>query len=291
MSFNIIMDHKLVNSNETFVKALLADSNYGILYEKKQNNLFTRLFKKIIDVNEPTSILDNVFHLKQNKEKNIDQMAYVSNPNLETKEVEKEPEVYIYNTHQGETYEGENLEGYNIKPGVMMASYLLQNKLAQSDVKALVMEENIIEYMNINNMNHAMSYMASRKFLEEAISQNNFKLILDIHRDSIPKDRSTIIINNKPCAKILFVIGEEYDTYETNLNMTNVIDSKIKEKYPDLTRGIITKGGSGSNGVYNQDLNPNITLIEIGADENTIEEVLNTIELIAPILGDYVNGK
>lgn len=291
LSFNIIMDHKLVKSNETFVKALLIDSNYTRLYEKKEDNLFTKIFKKVIDVNEPVTILDNVFHLKNIKEKSNSQMAYVNNPNIETKKIEKEPEVYIYNTHQSETYQGGPLEGYNITPGVMMASYILQNKLAEVDVKSLVMEQNLIDYMNINNMNHAKSYIASRKFLEEAINNNNFKLILDIHRDSVPKDKSTVIINNKPCAKILFVIGEEYDTYQENLKTTNRLNGKISEKYPDLTRGIITKGGSGSNGIYNQDLNPNITLIEIGADENTIDEVLNTIELIAPIIGDYVNGR
>ena len=120
-----------------------------------------------------------------------------------------------------------------------MASYLLQKKLLENNVKAIVMEENLIDYMNINNMNHAKSYIASRTFLEEALKNNqNLKLIIDIHRDSLPKEKSTVIINNKPCAKILFVIGEEYDTYKENLNMTNIINEKIKEKYPNLTRGI-----------------------------------------------------
>ena len=290
ISYNIIMDFKLVNNNESFVKALLIDSNYHMLYEKKASNLFTKGFSKILNVNKPVSILDNVFHLKENNVEK-EQMAYVNNPNINTSNIEKDPEVYIYNTHQGETYEGNALEGYNITPGVMMASYLLQKKLIDSNVKALVMEDNLIDYMNINNMKHSKSYEASRVFLKEALNNNpNLKLILDIHRDSISKDKSTVIINNKSCAKILFVIGEEYDTYETNLNMTNIINNKIKEKYPELTRGIITKGGSGNNGVYNQDLNPNITLIELGSNENTIDEVLNTIDLIAPIIGEYVNG-
>lgn len=286
LTFNLIMNLKLVDNNELFIKALLADSNYHILYEKKADNLFTKVFSKIINVNKPVTILDNVFHLKENKV----QVAYVENPKIDTSTVEKEPEVYIYNTHQGETYQGKGLEEYNITPGVMMASYLLQKKLLESDVKSIVLEENLIDYMNINNMNHAKSYIASRKYLEETLSNNeNLKLIIDIHRDSIPKDKSTIIINNKSCAKILFVIGEEYDTYKENLRKASIIDEKIKEKYPDLTRGIITKGGKGNNGIYNQDLNPNIILMEIGADENTIEEVNNTIDLIGPIIGEYVN--
>ena len=290
ISYNIIMNIKLVNNNESFIKAMLIDSNYHMLYEKKANNLLNKGFSKIIDVNKPVTILDNLFHLKQNKQDKAP-VAFVENPNIDTSKLEKQPEVYIYNTHQGETYEGKALEGYNITPGVMMASYILQKKLLENNVKAIVMEENLIDYMNINNMNHAKSYLASRKFLEEAIKNNqSLKLIMDIHRDSIPKEKSTIIINNKPCAKILFVIGEEYDTYKNNLNMTNIINDKIKEKYPDLTRGILTKGGIGSNGVYNQDLKDNITLMELGANENTIEEVQNTIDLISPIIGEYING-
>ena len=282
------MNLKLVDNNELFIRTLLVDSNYHLLYEKKANNLFTKGFSKIINVNKPVTILDNIFHLKQSQSV---PMAYVENPKIDTSVVEKEPEVYIYNTHQGETYEGKGLEEYNITPGVMMASYLLQKKLIESNVKSIVMEENLIDYMNINNMNHAKSYMASRKFLEEAINNNqNLKLIIDIHRDSLPKEKSTVIINNKPCAKILFVIGEEYDTYKNNLNMTNIINEKIKEKYPELSRGIITKGGSGNNGVYNQDLSDKITLMELGADKNTIEEINNTIDLIGPIIGEYING-
>ena len=140
-------------------------------------------------------------------------------------------------------------------------------------------------------MNHSKSYQASRIFLKQYLDQNpNLKLILDIHRDSISKEKSTTIINNKSCAKILFVIGEENPNYENNLAMTNEINNKIKEKYPELTRGVITKGGKGNNGIYNQDLNPKITLIEIGSNQNTIDEVLNTIELLSPIIGEYING-
>lgn len=290
ITFNIILNYKLVKSNEEFVRAILSDTNYSLLYEKKEENLLNKIYKSILNVNKPVSILDNVFHLKSNKIKQKNQMAFVSNPNLENKPVEKDPEVYLYNTHQSETYSGNALEGYNITPGVMMASYLLQNKLAENNVKALVLEDNLIEYMNINNMNHSQSYLASRKFLEEAINANpKLKLILDIHRDSVPKDKSTAIINNKSCAKILFVIGEEYDTYQNNLNMTKVLNHMIEEKYPELTKGILTKNGSGNNGIYNQDLNDKITLIEIGTEENNIEEVLNTIELISPIIGDFIN--
>ena len=289
ISFNIIMNIKLVNSNEEFIKAILIDSNYHLLYEKKANNLFSKLFSKIIDVNKPISILENVFHFRPNEQTN---MTYVNNPN--TKQIEKleiKPTVYIYNTHQTESYQGNALEGYSIKPGVMMASYILQERLARENIKSLVMEDNISDYLNLNNMKYNKSYIASRKFLTEALEKyNEYKLIIDLHRDSISKDKSTVIINNKSCAKISFVVGEDHDNYEKNLKTATKLNDSIKQKYPTLTRNILVKGGKGTNGIYNQDLSENIVLIEIGSQENTIDEVLNTIELLTPIIKDYVNA-
>lgn len=287
LSFNVIMNLKLVDSNEDFIKALMIDSNYHLLYEKKADDLISKLFSKVLNVNEPVSILENTFHFKANDTP----MAYVSNPQIEeVQKLEVNPTVYIYNTHQSEAYQGEALEGYNIKPGVMMASYILQDKLAKQNIKADVMEDNIVDYLNLNNMKYSKSYVASRKFLTDALNKySGYKLIIDLHRDALSKDKSTVIINNKSCAKISFVIGEDHDNYEANLNVANTINDKIKVKYPSLTRGIISKGGVGSNGIYNQDLNPNIILIEIGGPENTIDEVLNTIELLAPIIGEYIN--
>lgn len=294
ISFNVIMNIKLAHTNEDFIKAMLVDSNYHLLYEKKASNLLTKAFSYFFDINNPVQILENTFHYKAN---NVDTTTYVKNPiqeeitEVSKEEIKEEPKVYLYNTHQAESYQGKGLEQYNITPGVMMASYLLQDKLKKENVNTIVLEDNLIDYMNLNNMKHAQSYKASRTFIENTIKNTpSLKLILDIHRDSISKEKSTTIINDKPCAKIVFVVGSEYDTYEQNLKLTNDLNEKIKAKYPDLTRGVLIKGGAGSNGVYNQDLNPNMTLIEIGANENTIDEVLNTIELIAPIIGEYING-
>ncbi len=290
VSYNIIMNVKLANTNEDFIKGLLADSNYHMLYEKKANNLLNKMFAYVFDINEPVSILENTFHFKANKTENT---GYVSNPKIDepASKIETPPLVYIYNSHQSEGYQGDALKPYNIKPGVMMASYILEDRLEKADINTLVLEDNLIDYMNLNNMNHASSYKASREFITKTITANpSLKLIIDLHRDSIPKEKSTVKINNKSCAKLVFVVGNEYDSYEQNLDLTNKLNDMIKEKYPTLTRGVLIKGGRGNNGVYNQDLSPKITLIEIGSDTNTIDEVLNTIELLSPIITEYVSG-
>ena len=80
LTYNTIMNFKLVNNNELFVKALLIDSNYHMLYEKKASNILTKAFSKILNVNEPVTLLDNIFHMKESSQKTS--MAYVNNPNI-----------------------------------------------------------------------------------------------------------------------------------------------------------------------------------------------------------------
>jgi stage II sporulation protein P len=281
--FNIILDFKLVRNNEDFIKCLLVDANYYTLYEKKTNNFLNKTFKMIFNIDDPVFLLESSF---KRKTFSTPKMTLMSNKE------EKAAEVFIYNTHQSEAYAGKGLKEYNINPGVLMASYLFKAKLAEENVETIILEDDLTEYMNLNNMNHAASYKASRVFAERIIKENkNLKLIIDLHRDSISKEKSTTIIDSKKYAKIIFVVGVEHSNYETNLQNTNSLNNMIKAKYPELTRGVLEKGGKNVNGIYNQDLSDKSILLEIGSSENTIDEVLNTITIISPIIKEYIHEK
>lgn len=106
-----------------------------------------------------------------------------------------------------------------------------------------------------------------------------------MHRDSVDKNISTCTINNKNYARVLFVLGTKNENYlENKKNMTE-LDTLMDKYYPGLSRGIYER-----KAYYNQDLNKNIMLIELGAKENTIEEVTNTIEALTFIFNKYING-
>ena len=114
-------------------------------------------------------------------------------------------------------------------------------------------------------------------FLEDSIIKYpSLKYFVDIHRDSVTRDLTTITIDNRDYAKILFIVGLENNHYEENLSFTEKIDDKLNEYYPGLSKGIYKKEGPGVNGVYNQDFSPKTILVEVGGYENTTTEVLNT---------------
>lgn len=277
-SINNIFNIKLKSSNEEFIKLLLNDFNYSEKYNK------TNILKKVFNVN-PSNILSKTLYYKKKKTNNI-VTKYIENPD---KEKVDNPRVYIYNTHQLEDYDLENYSEYNITPNVLMASYLLKGLLNKENINTVVEESNINDFLSLNGWDYSNSYKASRYFIEDFIKKNpNLDLIIDLHRDSIPKEKSTVNIDGKNFAKILFVVGTDYDTYSENLNLANTLNEIIKQKYPSLTRGVIEKGGRGVNGVYNQDLNNKMVLIECGSNNNTIDEVMNTIIVIKDAIKEYL---
>ena len=159
----------------------------------------------------------------------------------------------------------------------MVASYIMQEKLKEDGINSLVEERSISDYLKANNKKYVYSYEASRSYMETS-KQNNpsLKYFIDVHRDSLTRDKTTTEINGKSYVKILFLIGLENPNFEKNLEFTTKINDKINELYPGLSKGIYKKGGEGVNGVYNQDFSPYTILVEFGGNENTIDEVFNS---------------
>ncbi len=296
----LFLNVQLADNNEDFIIAILNDSNHHLLYEKKHNNLVNQFLKTVskIDIKKPVSILETVFgyemseetlaepELQEEEDYLEDPSEYIQDPNPTQI---TEPLVYIYNTHQLEGYSATNFEEYNITPNVLMASYLLKEKLNKAGIPTIVETANITDFLSLNNWDYAQSYQASKFFITDALNQYpSLKLLIDLHRDAISKEASTTEINGKKYAKILFVVGLEHENYQSNLDLANLLSSKIKEKYPSLSRGVMTKKGSGVNGIYNQNLSPYSVLIECGGKENSIDEVMNTIEVLSTIIQEYM---
>lgn len=251
------------------------------------NNLEKRKIKKEItdiiaqiikvDVNKPTTILKSMMHYETPK---IEKEYYKIENNIEKNN--PEPLVYIYNTHQTEEYKDK-------QNTVLTASHYLQEKLEENKIQSIVEEKSIKSTIEENNLKYSESYKASRINLEKIKNEYpSIKIFIDLHRDSVERTLSTAVIDDKTYAKVLFVIGKENNNYKQNLEYTTSINKKIVENYPKLTKGILEKEGLGVDGIYNQDIAPNVILIEVGGIENTIEEVKNTLDIISEIIKEKI---
>ena len=255
--------------------------------ESKNINLNQKEFVQILlspneDLSSFQYLLKKIFPTKQDAVKTLLKKTYQGKMVESMKKVIKEKEsqdplIYIYNTHQTEEYTPSTFVEYSVMPTVQMNNYILEEKFEQNGYSTIVEEQNIKTVLNEHKWNYAGSYNASRIFLEQA--KKNYptlKYFIDVHRDSLKKEATTIELNNKSYAKILFIVGLENPNYEQNLSFTEKINNQLNEKYPGLSKGIYKKEGTGVNGVYNQDFSPYTILVEMGGPENTVDEVLNS---------------
>ncbi len=285
--FNILYNKILLKmDNESLISTLV---DYNLNTKKTQNVLYD-----LINLNSTSFLLKytlGVEELHKESTEEVDglEAGYIEDP-YQT-EVQ-EPILYIYNTHQTEGYQKSNNASYNITPSVLMAGYILRESLNDLGIPTIVETNDITEILRIHNWKYNYSYAASKLLLQDAIEKNkSLKYFIDLHRDSMSHEITTTTIDGKNYAKVLFVIGKDHEGYEENLHFATAINEYIKNINPSLTRGISLKGGSGVNGIYNQDISPNAILIELGGQYNNITEINNTITILSKALHSYIKGE
>ena len=260
-TFKTLLTSSIKISDKNLTKFLLADLKYD-------HNIFYQFFNQLKKDYSPVDLLaTNYYQLVPKRQKN----------KPTNKEEKKDDLIYIYNTHQEEKYAPSTFVESEVTPSVMMASYIMEDIFNKNKFSTLVEERSMKELLNQNSWKYYKSYDASRIYLDDSKKTHpSLKYFIDVHRDSLKKEKTTVQINGKSYAKTIFLLGTENPNYQENLEFITRINNKLNEKYPNLSKGIYKKGGEGVNGVYNQDNSKYTILIEIGGVDSTTAEVLNS---------------
>ena len=276
ISYKYLESKNIELKDKEFVNLLIDNS-----FKYNEADIIEKIVNKTYKYSNPIKLLSKEYN------KYLD----VTTPVVKEEEKQEvKPLIYLYNTHQTEEYKSSKLLEFTINPTVMISNYILEDIFNKNGFTTLVEERNIKEILNNNNWKYQDSYKASRILLEDAYKNNNtLEYFIDIHRDSLTHDKTYININGKKKEKILFVVGLENQYYERNLELIEKINYKLNEQYNGLSKGILKKGGDGVNGIYNQDFNKNVILVEIGGYESTTTEVLNTSLAFAKCFMEVIN--
>ena len=185
--------------------------------------------------------------------------------------------IYIYNTHHGEEYATKS-----VKEGSRYLMQLLENKGYEVDYETTDFEL----YKTKNHIDYAKSYTVSQKYLSQAVEKHGeYDLVIDFHRDSIKKSLSTISVDSKNYAKLMFVVGKGSRNYSAVNERCEKLSDMLNQKIPKICRGVYVKQSH-----YNQGVTDNMMLIEVGANQNTYEEVQNSLNILALVLDEYLSA-
>ncbi len=273
-SYKYLESKNIELKDKEFVNLLIDNS-----FKYNETSFIEKIINKTYEISNPVKLLSKEY----NKYLDITEPVIKEEPKLK-------PKIYLYNTHQTEEYQSSEMLEFTIKPTVMINNYILEDIFNKNGLETIVEERKVKDILNNNNWNYASSYKASRILLEDAYKNNpSLEYFIDLHRDSLTHSKTYINIDGKDYAKILFLIGKENPNYEKNLHLTEKINNKLNEYYPGLSKGILKKGGEGVNGIYNQDFNENVILVEMGGYENTTTEVLNSSLAFAKCFMEAIN--
>ncbi|UOF91066.1 stage II sporulation protein P [Fodinisporobacter ferrooxydans] len=199
------------------------------------------------------------------------------------------PQIYIYQTHNRESFLPELEKG------------LQPNQAYDPNVNITLVGERLTEDLNTRGLTTIQTtndywkygdYPYSRKTVEKELQKYpQLSMIFDIHRDSGPRDKTTTVIDGKTVSRIFFIIGGANPNYQENLKFASLLNKKMETLYPGkdgqpgLSEGIWVKQKNPSyDTTYNQDLNPNMVLIEIGGPYNTLDEENRAADLLANVI-------
>jgi stage II sporulation protein P len=202
------------------------------------------------------------------------------------------PQILIYHTHSQEGY-ADSTEGDASTSVVAVGEYLAQILTEKYGFRVL---HHTGEY-DVGDRDHAYSNAAPA--LEEILKEYpSIQVVIDLHRDSIGSDTRLVTeINGKSTAKIMFFNGlcrtaasgnltSLVNPYlEDNLAFSFQMQLAAAEYYPDFTRKIYLKGYR-----YNMHYCPKSLLVEVGAQNNTLEEAKNAMEPLADVLSKVLTG-
>lgn len=144
------------------------------------------------------------------------------------------------------------------------------------------------------------AYSNAEPALEQILKENpSIEVIIDLHRDEMREGRKLVTdLNGRPTATFMFFNGLSrtkqrgdieylYNPYiADNLAFSFQMQVASNEYYPGLTRRIYLKGYR-----YNMHYRPKSLLIELGAQTNTVEEIMNACDPLAHIIAMVLKGE
>lgn len=207
----------------------------------------------------------------------------------------EEPLVLIYHTHGSETYKKVNgKEGSVIEVGAALKKELENIYGIQT-----IHDESVYDMVD-GQLDRNAAYNFAGDSVEASLRKNpSVKVVIDLHRDSVENNiHLRTKINGKSTAQIMFFngvsrlaqkgdIGYLYNpNKEGNLAFSLQMQLLCGKYYPDFTRRIYIKGYR-----YNLHLLKRAMLVEVGAQNNTVEEAKNAMKPLAEILYRLLSGE
>lgn len=203
------------------------------------------------------------------------------------------PQILIYHTHSQEAF-SDSIPGDATTSIMGVGEHL-------AEILRDTYGYNVVHHLGqYDKESRDDSYSVALSDIQQVLTDYpSIQVVIDLHRDALPESTHLAMdLDGRPTARFMFFNGLSRtkktgniaylynENLDGNLAFSFQMQLKAMEYYPNLTRKIYLKGYR-----YNMHLKPRCLLIELGAQNNTVEEAMNACEPLAHILDLVLSGE
>ena len=206
---------------------------------------------------------------------------------------EEGPKILIFHTHSQEEF-ADSTPGDPSTSIVGVGEYLTQ-LLNEKGVET-IHDTGVYDIID-GKLDRSNAYENAEASVRPIIEANpSLEVAIDLHRDGVAEGTHLVTeVDGKPTAKIMYFNGLSrsrtngdieylYNPYiQDNLAFSLQMQLASERMYPGFVRHIYLRAYR-----YNLHLLPKSLLIEAGAQTNTVEEMMNAMEVLSEILYDVI---
>lgn len=204
----------------------------------------------------------------------------------------KQPRVLIYHTHTHEAYAQTDADPY-VETEVFRTADPAHSVVRVGEALTELLRQYGFTVVH-DTTDHeppklSTAYARSLQTLEGY--EEPFDLYIDLHRDAFNDSMAACThFGGQEAAQLMMLIGNggDYEVkpdFEANLSFARRLTDCINQKAPGMCRDVMVK-----NGRYNQHIGTPAILIEAGHNENTLQQALASMPVLADAIREVMEG-
>ncbi len=255
-----------------------------------------KLISQLTKYKEVDFLLKNFYIVDRTTsvDKSIFQVDKLLKKDFTIKKKSDKPQILIYHTHAMSEAFSDSRDGKQEDSVVGVGSRLaeiLSNKYGYN----VIHDQSQYDMVN-GKIDRNKAYNAALDNVEQILKDNpTIEVIIDLHRDGVlGKEKKLTVINGKKTAQIMLFNGLSRNQkgpidylYNPKLQSNIAFSLQVKlasmEKYPNFaTRNYL------KNYRYNMQLLDRFLLVELGNQNNTVQEAKNAMDPLAEVINDVL---
>lgn len=253
-----------------------------MLNKIKQTGDTSLLLKYLYTVDSTTSVDKSMFPVNQMLKRDF------------SVHKSKKPQILIFHTHGASESFADSKNGKKEDSIIGVGSSL--KKILEEEYGYVVIHDETPYDKIQGRIDRNKAYNKSLEGVSDILEKNpSIEVIIDLHRDGVGNSKKKLTtINGKPTAQFMLFNGLSRNrsgpiSYLKNPNLKDnlafglQVKWKAMELYPDLTVSNYLKGYR-----YNMHLRGRYLLIELGNQNNTVEEAKNAMKPLAEVLSEVL---